>query len=167
MGDIERIKKRFKLQTHPEGGFYSAGYRSPEFLKSEGLPQRYNSPRNLYSSIYFMVTTTNSSRFHKLKTDEMWHFYLGDPISLHLISENGHYSKVELSAEEGKEKFMYLVKKNTWMAAACEGNEKNYSLAACTLVPGFEYDDFELANRNDLLAAYPEHKEVIIRFTEQ
>lgn len=165
MGDLERIKKQFKLQPHPEGGFYSAGYRSPEFLRSEGLPHRYNAPRNLYSSIYFMVTNTSSSRFHKLKTDEMWHFYHGDPVSLHLISESGHYTKIELSAEVGKERFMYLVKKNTWMAASCESIEKNYSLTGCTLAPGFEYDDFELGKRNELIASFPHLSDVIEKFT--
>ncbi len=165
MEEIERIKAKFKLQPHPEGGFFGAGYRSQEFIRADDLPNRYSTPRNLYSSIYFMVTNVHSSRLHKLKTDEMWHFYMGDPLTLHLISEGGQYSTVELTNEFEKERFQFLVKRNTWMAASCNSTEHNFSLAACTLAPGFEFDDFELGNRADLQTAYPHLADVIFKFS--
>lgn len=162
--EIEQLISKFNLKPHPEGGFFGAGYRSQEFLRKDALPGRYDAPRNLYSSIYFMVTPESPSCFHRLRTDEIWHFYAGDPIELHLIWEQGRYSKIVLSAEPGNEKFQTLVKRNTWMAAISSG-ERGFGLAGCTLSPGFEYTDFELADGDQLLAAYPDHEAVIRKFS--
>ena len=109
-----------------------------------------------------MVTQDKFSRFHRIKTDEMWHFYLGDPMVMHLINEHGKYHFYEMSNEPNKERFQLLVKKNTWMAASTKGE---FSLTGCTLAPGFEYDDFELATRAHLLENYPHLEDIILRFT--
>ena len=162
--EIRRIINKFNLKPHPEGGFFGAGFRSTEFLRSDCLPNRYKTPRNLYSSIYFMVTPEHHSCFHRLKTDEIWHFYAGDPMDLHLIWEQGRYTKVSLSNELENEKFQTLVKRNTWMAASSAGS-KGYSLVGCTLSPGFEYTDFELADPQTLMEAYPEHTPIINKFS--
>ena len=163
--EISRIIDKFSMKPHPEGGYFGAGFRSPEFLRSESLPNRYGTPRNMYSSIYFMVTRDKHSRFHRLKTDEMWHYYAGDPMILHLISETGKYSQVILSNTNGHEKFLTLVKRNTWMAASTRGEDKGYALVGCTLAPGFEYKDFELGDRQEMIEAYPDCKDVIEQFT--
>jgi predicted cupin superfamily sugar epimerase len=160
--EIERLLNKFNMKPHPEGGYFGAGYRSSEFIRKDCLPKRYNSPRNLYSSIYFMVTPENPSCFHRLNTDEIWHFYSGDPIQLHLIWDKGRYTKVVLSNEAGQEKFQTLIKRGTWMAATTEG-PNGYGMAGCTLGPGFEYTDFELADPKKLLEAYPEHRHIIER----
>jgi predicted cupin superfamily sugar epimerase len=164
MNAAERLIQKFNLKPHPEGGYYSQGYRSPEFLKAEFLPGRYQGVRNLYSSIYFMVTAQSASRFHKLKTDEIWHFYTGDALVLHLINEQGKYQFFELSNTMEKERFQMLVKKNTWMAASTKGD---FSLVGCTLSPGFEYVDFELGVRAKMLEEFPNLEEVIMRFTAE
>lgn len=165
MEEINRLKAKFNLRPHPEGGFFGPGYRSQEFIKSDGLHPRYKGPRNLYSSIYFMVTPDHASKFHRLQTDEMWHFYKGDPIVLHLISEGGKYATQTLTNENGKEHFQFLVRKNTWMAAECVGVHHQYALVANTLAPGFEYDDFELADRAQLMEQFPHLKLVIEQFS--
>lgn len=162
--EVERIISKFNLKPHPEGGYFGAGFRASEFLRQESLASRYDGPRNLYSSIYFMVTPDRPSRFHKLRTDEMWHFYAGDPMHINLIWDKGRHTEVVLNNQPGKEKFQTLVKHNTWMAATCEGPQ-GYSLVGCTLAPGFEYQDFELGDRDKLLAMYPEHRALITRLT--
>lgn len=162
--EIQRIQNRFRMKPHPEGGFFGNGSRSSEFIRNEYLPSRYTGPRNIHSSIYFMVTKESPSKFHKLKTDELWHFYSGDPIQIHLLKDSGHYSKVELSSKPGSERFQYLVKQNTWMAATCVG-EQGYTLVGCSLAPGFEFEDFQLADREKLLKDYPNQKDLIVQFT--
>lgn len=162
---VEYIIKRFNMKIHPEGGYYSAGYRSQEFLRPGQLPARYDGPRNLYSSIHFLVTPENPSRFHRLRTDELWHFYKGCDLELHLLSDMGNYTRVTLSAADHTERFQFLVKRNTWLAASCAG-EPGYALAGCTLAPGFEFADFELAGRRSLTEAYPRHEALIARFTK-
>lgn len=153
------------MKPHPEGGYFGGGYRSKEFLRTGQLPGRYENSRTYYSSIYFMVLHNSPSRFHRLKTDEMWHFYTGDNLELHLINEQGKYSRVELSGEEGSERFQYLIPRNTWMAAGCSG-KNGYSLVGCTLSPGFEMEDFELGKRKALLALYPDLADIITKFTK-
>jgi len=162
MNTAERLIQKFNLKPHPEGGYYSQGFRSAEFLKAEFLPDRYNGARNLYSSIHFMVTAQSPSRFHRIKTDEIWHFYTGDALVLHLINEQGKYQFFELSNTAEKERFQMMIKKNTWMAASTKGE---FSLVGCTLSPGFEYVDFELGIRAKMLQEYPNLEDVILRFT--
>jgi len=154
----------FRMKAHPEGGFFSAGSRSSEFLRPDDLPSRYNSPRNLYSSIFFMVTSESPSRFHRLKTDELWHFYKGDDLEIHTISDTGSYAKYVMSGRDGVEDFQYLVRRNTWMAATCKG-DAGYALAGCSLSPGFEFEDFELADRRSLIELCPKHEDLITQLT--
>ncbi|MCP4120389.1 MAG: cupin domain-containing protein [Bacteroidetes bacterium] len=162
--EIERIQNMFRMKAHPEGGFYGSGSRSSEFLRPEALPSRYGSPRNMYSSIFFMVTHDSPSRFHRLQTDELWHFYKGDDLEIHTISDSGNYTKYIMSGRNNVEDFQYLVKRNTWLAATCSGNA-GYSLSGCTLSPGFEFDDFELADKDELIKLCPRHEDLIRELT--
>ncbi len=164
MDKIRRLLDKFNMKVHPEGGYFGDGFRSTEFLRSDQLPKRYSGPRNVYSSIYFMVTKDRPSRFHRLKTDEIWHFYSGDTLTLHLIHDHGKYECIELGNREEHERFQFLAPKNTWLAAGCNGKE-GYSLMGCSLAPGFEYDDFELADKEQLLKEYPQIEAIISEFT--
>ena len=83
---------------------------------------------------------------------------------IHMINELGKYSKVTISASNRNERFQYLVKRNTWLAATCSG-DPGYSLAGCSLSPGFEFEDFEMANRTELVKAYPESERIITELT--
>ena len=162
--EIDRIMTRFKMKPHPEGGFFSAGSRSSEFLRADALPERYNSPRNLYSSIYFMVTSDSPSKFHRLRTDELWHFYKGDDLDIHTISDKGDYKKTTLTGDTDREEFQYLIRRNTWIAATCNG-DAGYAFVGCTLSPGFEFRDFELADPKKLIDLSPRNEILIGKLT--
>lgn len=143
----------FNMQPHPEGGFYAIGYRSDELIETV------NGKRNLYSSVQFLVTKESSSRFHRLKSDEIWHLYDGS-LTLHTISEKGDYTQSKMGNEENPV-FQFRIEKNTWIAA--ETND--FALFGCTLSPGFEFEDFELGNCIELTKSFPELAEIILRLS--
>lgn len=154
------------LLPHPEGGYYREVYRSPELIPRAGLPHRYTGARNLSTSIYFLLDHQNPSRLHRLKTDEVWHFYYGSPITLHLLEPAGGYRPIRLGpdAEPGGQ-FQAVVSAGCWFGAAIEAQDA-YALAGCTLGPGFDFADFELGRQDALLAAYPGHAALIQRLTK-
>ncbi len=157
--------KRLGLLPHPEGGYYGPMYRSDETMPAAALPARYGGDRKLGSSIYFMVTETGFSAFHRLKTDEIWHFYTGSPLSLHLIHPAGRHEKQVLGpAFDAGERFQFVVRADTWFAAEVT-NPGAYALLGCTLAPGFDFADFELAQQASLAGQYPQHAALIHRLT--
>lgn len=157
--------ERLNLQKHPEGGHYVSTYRSAEAVEAAALPARYKGKRHLGSSIYFLVTTAHYSAFHRLQTDEIWHFYTGSCLTLHILYPNGRYEKKLMGPNfEQGERFQYVVKAGTWFAAEVVAADA-YSLMGCTLAPGFDFDDFELASRQPLTDRYPPHASLIHRLT--
>lgn len=148
---------KLNLIPHPEGGFFREVYRSEDKVF---IDKPYNSYRVYSTSIYFMLTKYSFSHFHKLASDETWHFYDGAAINLHLIDENGNYYTFSLGLDDNSFP-QYTIPKNTWFAAETTGN---YSLIGCTVAPGFEFDDFELANEDKLSIAFPQHNEIITKF---
>ena len=99
MQSIDEIVKELGLEKHPEGGFYKETYRSEGTIKASCLPEHYNGIRNYSTCIYFLLTSNNFSAFHKIKQDEIWHFYSGSPISIHVISKLGIYKKHVIGAD--------------------------------------------------------------------
>lgn len=157
--------ERLGLLAHPEGGYYGPMYRSEEQIPATALPARYGGGRKLGSSIYFLVTETGFSAFHRLKTDEIWHFYTGSPLHLHLIHPGGRHETQALGpAFDAGERFQFVVRAGAWFAAEVT-NPGAYALLGCTLAPGFEFADFELAQQALLAAQYPQHAALIRRLT--
>lgn len=156
MNRRDQLVEKLQLMPHPEGGFYRETYRSA------GQISAYGGMRSFSTAIYFMLTPDTFSAFHKIHQDEAWHFYEGDPICIHMISPDGKYSKVVLGAEE-EMCYQYIVPGGTYFASEVHGN--NFGLAGCTVAPGFDFEDFEMPSRADLLAAFPQHKEIIERMT--
>ncbi|MEQ8239192.1 MAG: cupin domain-containing protein [Cyclobacteriaceae bacterium] len=163
--EVKSIVDRLELKSHPEGGFYREVFRSKgtaqiTFENNEAVT------RDFATSIYFLLTSDKFSAFHKIKQDEIWHFYQGSPITIHMLSESlGYYSKTigQLSHENEPQ---FVVPANTWFAT--EVNSSNsYALVGCGVSPGFSFDDFELANRADLLKEFQDHEGVITRLTRQ
>jgi hypothetical protein len=156
---------KLELIPHPEGGYFREVYRSNEKINVNGLPSRYLAERTFATSIYYLLESGQFSSFHKLKSDETWHFYTGSPIIIYLISRSGHFKKVILGNEIDKNQLLqYTIERETWFAA--EPLEKHsFSLVGCNVYPGFEFDDFELGKRDHLLASFPEHSELILRLT--
>lgn len=158
--------EQLKMKPHPEGGFFSEQFQAPDILPAGFLPGQFSGTsdgRPLYSSIYFLVTKDSFSAFHRLKSDEMWHFYDGDILLLYLIRPDGSLERKQLGLLPEKEAFpQVLIPGNTWFAAVTTGD---FTLCGCTLSPGFHYADLELAKTEGLTRDFPQHMKLIERFT--
>lgn len=152
MEEIEEIINTLGLQPHPEGGFYGETYRS-----EIEIPQK---ERNLLTSIYFLLTDTNVSRFHRIKSDELWYFHVGSTVIVHTLDENGHTEHL-LGNDLSKGQRPYLmVPKDTIFGSSIKGS-KGYALVSCAVAPGFDFRDFELLSREELILQFPANKEII------
>ncbi len=154
---------KLKLIPHPEGGYYKEIYRSGEYISIEGLPNRYKSKRVFSTSIYFLLEGKQISRFHRLKSDEVWHFYDGSPVALYILNNNIEKIILGKKIVDGNT-FQYTIKKNNWFAAEVIKNN-SFALIGCSVSPGFDFNDFELAENKYLKKKYPEYEKIINRFT--
>ena len=164
MNSKEYIEK-LQLSAHPEGGFFKEVYRAEEQINDK-LPSRYAGSRAFSTSIYFLLEGNQISSLHRLNSDEIWHFYDGSSIKIYIIDEDGKSFSVNLgnNLEEG-ETFQTVIKKNSWFGA--EVVDKNsFSLVGCTVAPGFDFDDFELGSRDELLESYPQYEDIIKKLTK-
>jgi uncharacterized protein len=152
------------LLPHPEGGHYREYYRSDVTVAGEALPEGYAGARVACTAIYFLLEAGEKSHLHRLKGDEIWHFYAGGPLDLFLIRPDGQLEQRRLGVRlDAGECFQTVVPAGTWFAATpAPGSE--YALCGCTMAPGFDFADFELAARADLLAEYPQHSAFIQEF---
>ena len=165
MKPIEKIVSQLDLEPHPEGGYYRETYRSDGLIAKAALPDYYTAARNYATCIYFLLTSDNFSAFHRIKQDEIWHFYSGSPITIHVIDKLGNYQKHSLGSEiENGILPQLVVKGGDWFASEVETKD-SYGLAGCTVSPGFDFDDFEMADRDKLISQYPQHHEIIRRLT--
>lgn len=154
-----------QMFPHPEGGFYKETYRSNENLSQDKLPNRYDGQRSLGTSIYFLLTKEDRSHFHRLRSDEIWHYHQGGVVEIHMISEDGTLSSQKLGTDIASGQHLQVViPRGTWFAAEVIGGE--YILVGCTVAPGFAFEDFELADRQSLSSAYPQHQTLIEQFTK-
>lgn len=156
---------RLNLESHPEGGYYRETYRSSDGVSERALPDRFGGPRDVAALIYFLLPANSFSALHRIQQDEIWHFYGGDPLVLHKITPEGDYHTCTLGrvVEEGQH-LHAVVPAGTWFGATVRADE-GYALAGCTTAPAFEFADFELADREALASAYPQHRDVIERLT--
>jgi len=165
MNHAEYLIKELNLQPHPEGGYFKEVYRSTGEIDNDSLDSKYTGNRNYATSIYFLLISETFSAFHKINQDEIWHFYDGSPIKIHMISETGDYSNVVVGKDlEQGEKLQFVVPGGYWFAANVI-NQNDYSLVGCTVSPGFDFKDFQLADRNNLIAEFPKHKKLITKLT--
>jgi len=164
---LEELIKKFNLQKHPEGGFFSEVYRSSESIDSLSLPQRYNSARNFGTSIYFLIDGKNVSNFHRLKSDEFWYFHCGSSIEVHIIYPDGiHKTKLMGLNFQNNETPSLLLPKDSWFGARLT-DTTSFGFVSCAVFPGFDFSDFELAKREKLIKLYPQHREIITNLTKE
>jgi uncharacterized protein len=157
--------QKLALQSHPEGGYYRQSYRADLVLAKESLPPQFSGPRPASTAIYFLLEGENFSAFHRLRSDELWHFYIGGPVVVHVIETNGQYFAVQLGSDpEAGEVLQAVVKAGCWFASEVKDG-KSFAVVGCTVSPGFDFDDFEMARREELGRSYPQHREVIERLT--
>ena len=160
----EHYVEHLGMQAHPEGGWYKETYRSKDAIPSSVLDE-FGGDRSFSTGIYFLLTKENFSAFHRIKSDEMWHFYDGDGLTVHEIRANGDYieHKLGLDLEKGEQPQLVIVA-NSWFASEVKKGG-NWCLVGCTVSPGFDFKDFELAERESLIQQYPDHVERITQLT--
>ena len=156
--------KQLQLKKHPEGGYFREVYRSGERILPTHLPKRYKSSRNFSTSIYFLLEGRQFSSFHLLQSDELWHFYDGSSVLLYIINQKGELTVKKLGRDQDSE-LQLTIEKQNWFAAELE-DKKSFALFGCTVSPGFEFEDFELGKRDELIKKFPQHSSLIKRLTK-
>ena len=157
--------EKLELERHPEGGYFKEVYRSAEIIPKQSLHERYSGDRNHSTTIYFLLTSDEFSAFHRIKSDETWHYYTGSPVTVYMIDVRGKYSAVKLGSNpENGEVFQFTVPHGVWFAASVD-EQDSFVLTGCTVAPGFHFDDFELGEREELIKLFPQCEEVIRKFT--
>ena len=154
-----------KLIPHPEGGYYRETYRPGLSIPKEALPTQFTGARLISTAIYFLLGGDDFSAFHRLRSDELWHFYAGSALSVHVIDEQGSHSEIRVGSDfEAGEVFQAVVKGGCWFASQVR-NRESFALVGCTVAPGFDFEDFELARRGELTRQYPQHRVLIEQLT--
>ena len=157
--DIQYWLNRLNLNPHPEGGYFKEIYRSSDLMKVPDIDDK----RNISTAIYYLLTEGSFSAFHRIRSDECWHFYAGDSLSIHMIHPDGLFeSKIIGNQKKNEEEPFAVVPKNTWFAAKSNGA---FSLVGCTVAPGFDFADFEMAEREKLISQFPLCFSLIEEFT--
>ena len=165
MESYKHIITKLDLKPHPEGGYFKETYRSAGTIKAESLDARYNGERNYSTCIYFLLTSDNFSAFHRIKQDEIWHFYDGSPIRLHMITETGIYTEQIIGKNiSNGELPQFVVPGGYWFASEVL-HKNSYALTGCTVSPGFSFEDFELKSQKELTVLFPSHESVIAKLT--
>jgi uncharacterized protein len=148
---------QLNLLPHPEGGHYREYYRSDVTVAGEALPSQYGGARVVATAIYFLLEAGEKSHLHRLKGDEIWHFYAGGALDLFLIRPDGQLEQRRLGTRlDAGENFQTVVPAGYWFAAT-PAPGSDYALCGCTMAPGFDFEDFELAERAALQAEFPQH----------
>jgi uncharacterized protein len=162
--DAQYWIEKLQLVPHPEGGYFRQMYRSDLIIPHESLPG-FSGPRAASTAIYFLLEGKNFSAFHRLRSDEVWHFYFGSPILVDVIDSDGRHSKILLGSDpEAGEVFQAVVKAGCWFASHV-ADWRSFAVVGCTVAPGFDFEDFEMAKRAELTARHPQHCEMIERLT--
>lgn len=164
MISAQDLIRELQLQPHPEGGYFKEFYRSVEVIPRSALPSRYGGDRSFCTSIYFLIPSGHVSRLHRILSDEIWHFYLGGPLELLQISPEGKKLHVIMGNEvTAGQTLQHLVPAGYWFGATPVDNSE-YSFVGCTVAPGFDFADFELADSDDLCRRFPDLTSEIRRF---
>ncbi|EPY2276304.1 cupin domain-containing protein [Clostridium sporogenes] len=164
MKDANYFIEKLDMIAHPEGGYYKESFISAENITDSDLTTAFEDKRILWTSIYFLLRNGEVSNFHRLKSDEMWYYHSGSPLTIYMITPEGELITEQLGLDiEKGEKPQVLVPKNYIFGSAM--NNKGYALVGCMVSPGFEFRDFELFERDTLLNLYPKYKETIEKLT--
>jgi predicted cupin superfamily sugar epimerase len=155
---IQELVESLKMSPHPEGGFYAETYRADSEIETE------SGKRQLITAIFFLLRSEDVSHFHRIKSDELWFWHEGSPLSVHLLGENGH-EILHLGPVLGEGSLpQHLVKADTIFGSTVDQAD-SYALVSCVVAPGFDFEDFELFKTEDLLPLFPEAEEIIRKLT--
>lgn len=157
---------KLQLVRHPEGGWYRETYRSGETVPATALPDRFTGDRSFCTAIYYLLEKGDFSAFHRIKSDELWLFHAGTTLAIHMLSQNDHYQHYRLGSDlDAGASFQAAVPAGCWFGAEVAG-DGNYALVSCTVAPGFDFADFEMADRDDLMRLFSSHSGIIRQLTK-
>lgn len=162
---LQDLVQLYDLKPHPEGGFYKETYRDKGIIPQGALPSPFKGDRNFSTAIYFLIPEGKKSCLHRIQSDELWHFYLGGPLTIVQIFPEGRLEKIVLGQDVMKgQKLQHVVPHGSWFGAYPHSGS-DYSFVGCTVAPGFDFADFEMGERENLLSLYPQLKEEVKRLT--
>lgn len=163
--DAGQLIERLKLLPHPEGGYFRETYRAPLQLSAPSLAPHFIGARAASTAIYYLLAAGDRSRLHRIRSDEVWHFYRGDPLQVVELTAAGDVAVTLLGNDIAAGQVpQHVVPAGHWFGA-CPAPGSAYSLVGCTVAPGFDFADFEMAERGALLAAHPRAHDWIMRLT--
>ncbi|MFM0397129.1 cupin domain-containing protein [Paraburkholderia phytofirmans] len=160
----DELIRRLDLKPHPEGGFFSETYRSVERVIRDKDDSGAAETRSASTAIYYLLCDGAHSAWHRIKSDEVWHFYAGEPLNVHVLDEMGALvtHKLGNALTHADAVFQAMVPAGLWFAAEC-ADLATFALVGCTVAPGFEFSEFELADIGALKVQYPRHVALIER----
>jgi uncharacterized protein len=165
MTTAKTIISALGLAPHPEGGYYRETFRSDDRLSAAALPDRYEADRAMATAIYYLIEAGNFSALHRLRSDEVFHFYAGDPVEVFVISPDGEAGTTVMGddVEAGHRPQLLVPKGSIQGLNVVRGGA--FALLGATVAPGFDFADFELMSREALIRAYPSWSEQIVKLT--
>ncbi|KMY85377.1 hypothetical protein BUMB_04434 [Candidatus Paraburkholderia calva] len=154
--DSQELIRRLRLEPHPEGGYFRETYRAEQAVHRAGSTES----RYAATAIYFLLCDGAHSAWHRIRSDEVWHFYAGDPIDVHVLDARGKLTTHRLgnALVYANAAFRAVVHAGDWFAAEC-ASESGAALVGCTVAPDFEFSEFDMAERGVFEARYPQHRE--------
>lgn len=158
---------KLELKPHPEGGYYREIYRAQGIIAQASLPMRYNAGRSFATTIYYLLESSDFSSLHRLKSDEQWFHIDGSALTIHSIDPKGNYTPHHIgkNLDNGELPHAVIQHGNWFGGTADEAN--SFALVGCFVAPGFDFEDFELAQRNTLTTLFPQHARLIEQLTRQ
>jgi uncharacterized protein len=164
---VREIVERFELLPHPEGGYFREIHRSAIALDHPAIDPSRGARRSGGTLIYFLLADGDFSALHRVRwSDEIWHLYAGGPLELHTIDANAHYVKRVLTGDLTRGEPAGVVPAGVWQAAR-PAPTSEWAFCGCTVAPGFDFADFEMPPRAELIASFPEHERVIHALTKR
>ncbi|BFM40669.1 cupin domain-containing protein [Synechocystis sp. LKSZ1] len=154
---LQTLIDHLQLSPHPEGGYFRETYRAPESIPQSVLPPRFQGERQFSTAIYFLLPEGGISCLHRIAADEVWHFYLGGPLTIVQMHPDQGLKTTQLGPDLlAGEILQWVVPAGWWFGAYCPLGS-GYSLVGCTVAPGFDFADFEMAERQALQAEMGHH----------
>ena len=162
---LRELVALYDLQPHPEGGYFKETYRDKGVIEKSALPPQFCGRRNFSTAIYFLLPEGKKSHLHRIKSDEVWHFYLGGPLSIVQIAPQGAVDTIVLGNDiTNGQVLQHVVPAGFWFGAYPNAGSC-FSFVGCTVAPGFDFADFEMGKREDLLRQFPHARETIESLT--
>ncbi|PKK57484.1 hypothetical protein RhiirC2_763907 [Rhizophagus irregularis] len=166
----QQLIEKLHLTPNPEGGYFVEFYRDKSVIKKVGLPDNFDGDRSFSTAIYYLLKGKEFSSFHRLRSDEGWHYYTGNTgVKIYEIRPDGELVVHNLGNDlVNGENFAVVIEKGSWYGAELsDQSNDNFSLVGCTVAPGFENADFEMAKFESLSKQFPQHAEIIKKLTRE